>query len=147
MVAAKRLHPQVVTGLLSCSPVPHPPGADHLIVVPTGPEVVTGSTRMKAGTATKQALNTISTTLMVLSGKVHGNLMVDVRATNAKLRDRAARIISSITGLDRAAAFTALDAAGGTVKTAVVMVQRRCDRAAAEALLTSAGGRLDQVIG
>ena len=147
LAAAKRLPSPPVTGLLTCSPVPKPPGADHLIVVATGPEVITGSTRMKAGTATKQALNTISTTLMVLSGKVHGNLMVDVRATNAKLRDRAARIISSITGIDRAAAFAALDAAGGTVKTAVVMVKRECGRMEAEGLLARADGRLDRVIG
>jgi N-acetylmuramic acid 6-phosphate etherase len=146
LAAVKRLPSPPVTGLLSCSPVPNPPGADHLIVVATGPEVITGSTRMKAGTATKQALNTISTTLMVLSGKVHGNLMVDVRATNAKLRDRAARIISSITGIDRPAAFAALDAAGGTVKTAVVMVKRACTRGEAEVLLANAQGRLDRVI-
>ena len=106
------------TGLLTCAAVPKPADADHLIVLATGPEPLTGSTRMKAGTATKLALNAISTALMVRLGKVYGNLMVDVRATNAKLRDRAARIVATLTGLDRAASFALLDRAGGAVKTA-----------------------------
>jgi N-acetylmuramic acid 6-phosphate etherase len=143
---AKTLPSAPVTGLLSCAPVPAPPGCDHLIVLPTGPEPVTGSTRMKAGSATKMALNTISTALMVRLGKVHGNLMVDVRASNVKLRDRAARIIASLTGCERERCFALLDAAGGSVKTAVAMHHRACGRAEAEALLAAAGGRLDRVI-
>lgn len=113
-----------LTGLLTCSPIPCPPAADHLIILETGPEVLTGSTRMKAGTATKLALNTISTTLMVRSGKVYQNLMVDLRATNNKLRDRAARIISTLTGLDRHAALALLARADGNVKVAIVMYSR-----------------------
>src|SRR5690606_33892105 len=73
-----------LTGLLTCAPVPRPTAVGPLIVVETGPEVVTGSTRLKAGTATKLVLNTITTTLMVRLGKVYENLMVDLRATNAK---------------------------------------------------------------
>ncbi len=110
-----------LTGFLVCTPILTPAGVDHLIVLETGPELLTGSTRLKAGTATKLALNTISTTLMVRSGRVHENLMVDLRATNDKLRDRAARIISTITGLDRPAALALLDRAGGSVKQALAM--------------------------
>jgi N-acetylmuramic acid 6-phosphate etherase len=147
LALAKRACTQCVTALLSCSPVPRPPSADHLVVVATGPEVLTGSTRMKAGTATKLALNTISTALMARSGKVYGNLMVDVRATNAKLRDRAARIVATLTGLGREESFAALERAGGSVKTAVVMRRRGLERAAAEAELERAGGRLDRALG
>lgn len=144
---AKRLQPRAVTALLSCSPVPRPPGADHLVVLATGPEVLTGSTRMKAGTATKLALNTISTALMARAGKVYENLMVDVRATNAKLRDRAARIIAELTALPREQAFALLDRAGGVVKTAVVMQRRSLDRTAAERALEQSGGRLGTALG
>lgn len=136
-----------VTGMLSCSPIPQPPDCDLLIVIPTGPEVLTGSTRMKAGTATKQALNTISTTLMVRSGRVYRNLMVDLRATNDKLKDRGARIVSTITGLDRPAALALLDAAQGSVKAAVLMHSLALARHEAEAALARAGGRLDRALG
>jgi N-acetylmuramic acid 6-phosphate etherase len=136
-----------LTALLSCCRCPRPPGAGHLIVLDCGPEVLTGSTRMKAGTATKLALNTISTTLMVRAGKVYENLMVDLRASNAKLRDRAARILSALTGLERQAAFAALDAAGGVVTTAVVMQRLSLGRAAAEQALRGSHGRLDRLLG
>lgn len=142
----KSLREPPLTGLLVCSPVPKPPGVDHLMVLETGPEVLTGSTRMKAGTATKLALNTISTTLMVRSGRVYENLMVDLMATNNKLRDRAARIISTLTGLERTASLTLLESAGGAVKTAVVMHLRTVPRPKAEALLESAQGRLDAAL-
>lgn len=138
---------QPLTGLLVCTTIDKPPGADHLIILKTGPEVLTGSTRMKAGTATKMTLNTISTTLMVRSGRVYQNLMVDVRATNTKLRDRAARIISTVTSLPREEAFALLDRAEGSVKTAIVMQRQSIDRAGAEALLAAHGGRLDRVLG
>jgi N-acetylmuramic acid 6-phosphate etherase len=131
-----------LTALLVCSPIEKPPAVDHLIVLNTGPEVLTGSTRMKAGTATKLALNTISTTLMVRSGRVYENLMVDLRATNAKLRDRAARIISTLTSLPRGQSFDLLDRADGSVKTAIVMHRRGVSREQAEALLRRAAGRL-----
>jgi N-acetylmuramic acid 6-phosphate etherase len=143
---AKGMSAPPLTALLTCSPIPKPPGADHLIVLETGPEVLTGSTRMKAGTATKLALNTISTTLMIRSGRVYQNLMVDLRATNAKLRDRAARIISTLTALDRTAAFDLLDRAGGEVKVAIVMHHLRLPPDAARDRLAAAGGRLDRVL-
>lgn len=139
-----------LTCLLTCSPPDaqdeeaHP---DHLVLLDTGPEAITGSTRMKAGSATKMALNAISTTLMVRAGKVHENLMVDLRATNAKLRDRAARIVMTLTGLEREEAFALLDRAGGGVKAAVVMHRLDVDRDAAEARLRDAGGRLDAALG
>jgi len=136
-----------LTGLLVCTQVEKPEAADHLIVLKTGPEVLTGSTRMKAGTATKLALNTISTTLMVRSGRVYENLMVDLRATNDKLRDRAARIVGMLTGLSREECFGLLERAGGVVKTAVVMHRAGLDRETAESTLLDAGGRLDRAIG
>lgn len=139
---ARALPDPPLTALLTCSPVASNP-AERLVLLATGPEVLTGSTRMKAGTATKLALNIISTTLMIRSGRVYRNLMVDLRATNAKLRDRAARVVASLTGLSRAESFGLLDAAGGAVKTAVVMHRRSLDRAGAEAALGAARGRLD----
>ena len=136
-----------VTALLCCTTIDRPPHCDHLIMLRTGPEVLTGSTRMKAGTATKLTLNMISTTLMIRSGRVYQNLMVDLKATNAKLRDRAARIISTLTGLPREEAFSLLDGAGGEVKAAVVMHARGVDAAEAGRLLAAAGGRLHEVVG
>jgi N-acetylmuramic acid 6-phosphate etherase len=135
-----------VTGLFTCAPVPAPPGCAHLIIAPTGPEVLTGSTRLKAGTATKLVLNTISTALFARTGHVHGNLMVDVRATNAKLRDRSARIVMRLAGGDRDTAFARLDAAGGSAKLAVAMAVLGLDRSAATARLAAAGGRLAAVL-
>lgn len=120
--------------------------ADIAIAPLVGPEVVTGSTRMKAGTATKLALNTISTTLMVRSGRVYENLMVDLRATNAKLRDRAARIVATLTGLSREGSFGLLDRAGGSVKAAVVMHRRGVEREEAERRLAGVGGRLHEAL-
>lgn len=134
------------TGLIVCTPIDAPEKVQHLIVLETGAEAITGSTRMKAGTATKLALNTISTTLMIREGRVYENLMVDLRATNDKLRDRAARIVSTLTGLDRDAAFALLEQAGGAVKTAVVMQQLGIDRDDAEERLHRAGGRLGEAL-
>jgi N-acetylmuramic acid 6-phosphate etherase len=136
-----------LTALLVCSPMPRPAFVDHLVVVAVGPEVLTGSTRMKAGTATKMVLNTISTTLMVRAGRVYQNLMVDLRATNSKLRDRAARIVSTLTSLDRPAALDLLDRAGGAVKTAILMHRLDLPRDRAEALLAAHRGRLDLALG
>jgi len=146
LVLAQALAPGCLRALLSCSPVPSAPEIDHLLILATGPEVLTGSTRMKAGTATKLALNTISTALMVRHGKVYENLMVDVRATNGKLQDRAARIIATLTGLDRPAALAALDAADGQVTTAVVMHRLGLDAAQARARLQHSGQRLDRAL-
>lgn len=117
------------------------------IVVLVGPEVVTGSTRMKAGTATKLVLNTITTGAMIRLGKVYGNLMVDLRAWNAKLVDRSQRIVMETTGLSRADAAKVLDQADGTVKSAIVMARRGVDRATAERLLAEHDGRLRPVVG
>jgi len=121
--------------------------ADVIINPEVGPEVVTGSTRMKAGTATKLILNTLTTGAMVRTGKVYGNLMVDLTATNAKLRDRSERIVRELTGLDRRAARRLLDRAGGRVKVALVMHIRRVDARRARRLLKEAGGFLRDVIG
>ncbi len=144
---AKRLCPATLTALICCTQDPPASQADHVIALATGPEILTGSTRLKAGTATKLTLNTISTTLMVRLGKTYQNLMVDVRATNDKLRDRAARIVSDLTGLPRPDAFLLLDRAGGAVKTAVVMHRRNLTRERSEALLDSCDGRLDRALG
>jgi N-acetylmuramic acid 6-phosphate etherase len=102
---------------------------------------------MKAGTATKLVLNMISTTVMVQLGKVWGNLMIDLKATNAKLRDRAARIIASQTDVPRDEAMQLLDKAGGRVKLALVMARRGVDAAEAQRLLDSHGQLLRPIIG
>jgi len=135
-----------LTGLLVCAPIAKPAFADHVIVLETGPEVLTGSTRMKAGTATKMVLNAISTTLMIRSGRVYENLMVDMRATNAKLTDRALRIVSALSSLSRSEALALLERAGGVVKTALVMQRLDVPRAEAERLLTDCGGELARVL-
>jgi N-acetylmuramic acid 6-phosphate etherase len=116
--------------------------AETSIVLTTGAEPLTGSTRLKAGTAQKIALNAISTAVMVRMGKVHGHLMVDVVATNAKLRARAIRLVVALTGVREEEARALLDAAGGRVKVAAVMQRRGVDRATANALLAAARGSL-----
>ena len=137
------------TAILACSPPP-----DDLtrrvsvaIIVITGPEVVTGSTRLKAGTATKMVLNMISTGALIRVGKTYGNLMVDLRPMSAKLVDRSERIIMEVCALDRAAARMLIDRAGGSVKTAIVMHKLSLDRAVAEARLASAGGSIRRAAG
>lgn len=142
-----REHGAGLTGLFVCTPMEPPACCDVLIVAPTGPEVITGSTRMKAGTATKQALNTISTTLMVRAGRVYENLMVDLRASNDKLRDRGARVVSALTGLDRQEALALLARAGWGVKCAVVMHRLGIGAPEAERVLAGAGGRLGAALG
>jgi N-acetylmuramic acid 6-phosphate etherase len=121
--------------------------ADVVIAAQTGPEVLAGSTRLKAGTATKLILNAISTTALVLCGKTYGNLMVDVAANSTKLRERALRIVTSLTGLDDKAAQALLVRAGGRCKVALVMHHRRASRLKAESLLVAARGRLRHVSG
>lgn len=137
------------TGLVACA---EPPAllrdtCDVCIVVLVGPEVITGSTRMKAGTATKLVLNTITTGAMIRLGKTYGNLMVDLRASNAKLEDRSHRIVMETTGLARDAAAEVLERADGRVKTAIVMARRGVSRDEAEALLTTHAGRLRAIVG
>ncbi len=134
------------TALITCSNVPKPAHTGHLVFLDTGPEILTGSTRMKAGTATKLALNTISTTLMVLSGKVYENLMVDLRASNDKLRDRAGRIVATLTGLARSDALLLLDRAGGQAKVAIAMHRLGLDREQAIARLASSNGHLQVLL-
>ncbi|PXX69395.1 N-acetylmuramic acid 6-phosphate etherase [Nocardia tenerifensis] len=114
--------------------------ADVGIEIDTGPEVLTGSTRLKAGTAQKMVCNMLSTATMVRSGKVYGNLMVDVKPTNAKLVDRARRIIADATGADPVTAAALLDAADGHPKTAIVMQLAGVDVATARRLLAGSGG-------
>ena len=137
-----------MTALVTCVAPSRPPAAcDHLIVLDTGPEVLTGSTRLKAGSATKLALNTISTTLFVRLGKVYGNLMVDLRATNAKLADRAIRILCELTpGLTREQATVALGNADGDLKAAVVMQRLEVDLPTALARLAEHDGRLRPIL-
>lgn len=131
------------TVFLSCvQPVPNEPKVDVVIRPLTGPEVVTGSTRLKAGTATKLVLNTISTVAMVRLNKVYENLMVDLRATNAKLWDRGARIIATLTGLQKDAAMDLLKKSGGHVKVAIVMHKRSVGIDEAQALIERAHGKL-----
>lgn len=118
------------------------PQADVIIRAVTGPEVLTGSTRLKAGTATKLILNQLSTLAMVRLGKCYENLMVDVKASNAKLVDRATRIVCTLTGVDRPAAAELLKQSVGDVKLAVVMQWHGCDADGAAAVLDQANGRL-----
>ena len=114
--------------------------ADHEIVVLVGPEVIAGSTRLKAGTAQKLVLNMISTIAMVRLGKTYGNLMVDVVATNDKLRARVRRIVAAASGAPPDRVETALDEAGGDAKVAIVLLVRDVDAATATELLGAAGG-------
>lgn len=120
--------------------------AEHGIEVLVGPEVLAGSTRLKAGTAQKLVLNMISTIAMVRLGKTYGNLMVDLNASNAKLRSRAVRLVSSITGAGEDEAQQALSATGMRVAPAAVMIQHGTTPAQAEALLERSGGRLRPVL-
>jgi N-acetylmuramic acid 6-phosphate etherase len=119
--------------------------ADIAIAPVTGPEVVTGSTRMKAGTATKLVLNMLSTGVMIRTGAVYGNLMVNVQASNEKLVDRAQRIIAAATGVDRPTAAKLLEE-GSSVKIAIAMQKLSLDRAAAEAKLATARGSLARAL-
>ncbi len=136
------------TGFLLCTdPSPELIAAHDVVIAPlVGPEVITGSTRMKAGTATKMVLNTITTGAMVRMGKVFGNLMVDLQVTCQKLQDRGERILVETTGMERAAAAELLDRAGGHVKTALVMQGRGVDRDEARRLLAEADGVIARVV-
>ncbi len=127
---------------LACVPgSPMAAAADHAITPITGPEVLTGSTRMKAGTATKLVLNMLSTGVMIKTGATYGNLMVNVQPTNEKLIDRAQRIIMAATGADHPTAAELLHQAGA-VKTAIVMQKLAIDRPTAEAKLAAHKGKL-----
>jgi len=111
-----------------------------------GPEIIAGSTRLKAGTATKLVLNMLSTAAMIRLGHVYGNLMVNVQPRNDKLRDRARRIVAQAAGVDAARAAQLLEAAGGAVKTAIVIARLGVSREQAEARLGAAGGRVSEAL-
>jgi len=135
-----------LTAGISCTPASELSAAAEIAAeLLTGPEVVTGSTRMKAGTATKLALNMISTGIMIRLGHVYGNLMVNVQPRNEKLRDRAARIIASASGVPANRAAELLRQAG-SVKAAIVMAVRNVDRVEAERLLAAGGGVLARAL-
>lgn len=120
--------------------------ADLAIEVEVGPEVLTGSTRLKSGTAQKLILNMISTTSMVRTGKAYQNLMVDVMQTNEKLHTRAENIVMDATGVERAEARAAIDAAGGSVKCAITMLLANCTAAEAQSRLDAANGHVRTAI-
>ena len=113
---------------------------DVAICPEVGPEALMGSTRMKAGTAQKLVLNMITTAAFVRVGKVYENMMVDLMATSRKLVERSRRTVMTVTGADYDAASRAIADAGGSVKTAIVMIERGCARPEAEARLARAGG-------
>ena len=121
--------------------------ADQAIEVVVGPEFIAGSTRLKAGTAQKLVLNMLSTLTMVRLGKTYGNLMVDVRVTNAKLRDRATRIVEQVTGASHADAARALAQAGDDAKLASVMVHEQISAEEARERLRAANGHLRKALG
>jgi N-acetylmuramic acid 6-phosphate etherase len=121
--------------------------ADLMITPIVGPEIISGSTRLKAGTATKLVLNMLTTGAMVLLGKTYGNLMVDLKATNTKLVQRTRRMVASLTGLSEEAAELKLNECDGELKTAVVAQRRSVSAAEARKLLASAGGQLRGALG
>jgi len=133
------------TMLLTANPRA-PLAADLVIALDLGPEALAGSTRLKAGSATKAVLNMISTAAMAASGAVFGNLMVRVRPVNRKLRDRAERIVARLAAVERAAAARLLRAAGDDPAVAVVMARLGLDEAAARARLAACGGRLREAL-
>lgn len=132
---------------IDCSP--HSPIATYAqidLCALVGPEVITGSTRMKAGTAQKMILNMLSTGTMIKLGKVYGNLMVDVKSSNQKLEERARRIVMTATGCSRDIAMQALQQCQGQAKTAIVMIKNQCSAADAATALKNADGYLRQAL-
>ncbi|QIZ73286.1 N-acetylmuramic acid 6-phosphate etherase [Oxynema aestuarii] len=135
------------TALIACVPVSQVPvEVDIDIRLIVGPEILAGSTRLKAGTVTKMALNIISTGVMVKLGKVYGNRMVDVAVTNSKLHDRALRILRDLTGLNRDEAGYLLEKSGRSVKLALIMHWTGLDRDSSETLLAEHHGQLRAAI-
>ncbi|TDF95561.1 N-acetylmuramic acid 6-phosphate etherase [Paenibacillus piri] len=120
--------------------------AQYAIEVPVGPEIVTGSTRLKAGTATKMVLNMITTTAMIKLGKVYGNLMVNVQATNLKLRDRVVRIVQDATGADEAAAAAHVEQAEGDARLAILMIRFGIGKAQAQGALQQSGDHFGDAV-
>lgn len=138
---------RVTTVLVTCAPAPGLRRlADTVVAIATGPEVLTGSTRLKAGSATKAALNAITTAAMVRLGKAYDNLMVDLRQGSAKLQDRARRIVAAAAGVGRDEAERLLSDAGGDVKTAIVMGRLGVSAEAARERLASAKGHVRRAL-
>ena len=144
---AKAREMRAISCGLSCNPGAELSRAvDFPIEVVVGPEILTGSTRLRAGTATKLVLNMISTAVMIRLGHVYGNLMVNVQPTNRKLEDRARRIIAQAAGVSYERATALLDEAGRSVRVAIVMEKRRVGREQAEKLLAASGGRIAEAL-
>jgi N-acetylmuramic acid 6-phosphate etherase len=135
------------TGAVVCNTPPEDLAADHVVHLDTGPEVLAGSTRMKAGSATKMTLNAVSLAAMTRLGKVHGNRMVDLRVGSKKLVERARRLVVELGGVDAARADAALAAAGGNAKLAILMVRAGLSSADARNRLDVAGGSLREALG
>jgi N-acetylmuramic acid 6-phosphate etherase len=136
------------TIFITCAPETVKDIPAQIIINPAvGPEVITGSTRMKAGTATKLVLNTLTTAAMIKIGKVYGNLMVDLKATNNKLRDRSVRIVSEMTGQSGANSAKLLKKANGKVKAAIVMHFRKTGLKHAQDILNKCGQSLRRAVG
>lgn len=145
VAAARRLG--AVTVGLTANPDSQLARQVEIAIVPlTGPEIIAGSTRMKAGTAAKLVLNMISTAVMIRLGHVYGNLMVNVQAKNTKLVERARRIIRQVAGVDAAEAARLLDEARGDVKVAILMARLKLPRDEALRRLAEAGGRLSEAL-
>ena len=158
-IAASGRTPYVIGGLdyarslgaatiaIACTPdSPIASIADVAITTITGPEVITGSTRLKAGTAQKIILNMLSTGTMICLGKVYGNLMVDVKSSNAKLEERARRIVMEATGRSRMEAQEALEKASGNAKTAIFMLLANLSVEKAQAQLAAADGYIGRAL-
>jgi N-acetylmuramic acid 6-phosphate etherase len=136
------------TALVTCNPAGGEGSVADVVVAPlVGPEVIAGSTRMKAGTAQKLVLNMITTASMIRRGKTLGNLMIDLRPGSAKLVERSRGIVMRVVGCEYAEAVRLLDAAGGSVKTAIVMGRSGLDRPGAERRLEGAGGLVRRALG
>ena len=135
------------TILINCNATGSGKALAHVRIVPvTGPEVLAGSTRLKAGTATKLVLNTLTTAAMTGLGRVYGNRMVDLQPRSAKLRERALRLIAEVAGVSRATALRAFEASGGRVRVAIVIARSGWARAEASRALRAAGGSLRIVL-
>lgn len=144
--AAAQLAGALTVGIVNNEGAKLAAAAELPVVLATGPELISGSTRLKAGTAQKIALNTLSSSIMVRLGKVYGNLMVDLRVTNSKLQRRAQRLVVLACGVPDAAASEALSAAQGQVKTAILMLRAGLDAPAARAKLAACDGFLRKAL-
>jgi N-acetylmuramic acid 6-phosphate etherase len=145
-LAAARAQGALTIGIANSPGAPLLAAADHAILIETGAEAIAGSTRMKAGTAQKAALTLLSTLIMIRLGRVHAGRMIEMRPTNAKLLARARRMVAELTGCDADAAAKTLEEAEGSTKLASLMILRKLDRDAAEALLARHGGILRQAL-